>query len=261
MKRSTRHHVRCLGCLSSIAVAFSLAGDCQAAVIASDGASDPAYSDGWQGLKGSVPAETGMDNGGTGFLPWNFDDTFWEASASPYKEPHFIDTKPSSFNSLGAPAFALTNGNVAFNGYTTTAVRPFAAALVAGDQISVDVDNPVMQALDPGDTTGLIIRLQTAKSDERFGLYTYQGFNDNQWSITDLRGSETASHFTDKAGSNGFKFAFKLTGEETYQLTITPRGGSPLVFEDKLASPGKGAITRIQFVMYGNGSGDGADMP
>jgi hypothetical protein len=261
MKRSSRNHVHCLSCLASIAVALALAGDCGAAVIAADGASDPAYSDGWQGLKGSVPEETGMDNGGTGFLPWSFDDTFWEASASPYKEPHFIDTQPSSFNSLGGPAFALTNGNAAFNGYTTTAVRPFAAALTVGDQISVDVDNPIMQALEPGDDTGFIIRLQTAKGVERFGFYTFQGFNDDQWSITDKRGSDTTSHFSQKAGSDGFKFAFKLAGEEQYQVTITSSGGSPLSFEGDLAKPGTGAITRIQFVIYGNGSGDGGDMP
>jgi hypothetical protein len=261
MKRSLLHYVRCLKCLAGISVALVLAGNCQASVIASDSASDPAYSDGWQGLKGSIPEETGMDNGGTGFLPWSFDETFWEASASPYKEPHFIDTKPSSFNSLGAPAFALTNGNVAFNGYTTTAVRPFAVALTVGDQISVDVDNPVMQALEPSDNTGFIISLQTAKGNERFTFYTYQGFNDDQWTITDYSGSETTSEFTEETGSEGFRFAFMLVGEEQYQVTITPSSGSPLSFEGDLANPETGAITRIQFIIYGNGSGNGGDMP
>src|SRR5687768_12403594 len=81
-----------------------------AEIIASDSASDPAYGDGWQGLNGYVAAETGSDNGGFGFLPWDFeeDDAFWEADRSPYPTAHFIDTGPSSFNTLGAPAFALT---------------------------------------------------------------------------------------------------------------------------------------------------------
>src|ERR1041385_4624473 len=163
MKRSPRPCVQWLSCLSTVLVLLALGGNSlQAGVIASDNASDPADSDGRQDLKGAVDGETGSDNGGTGFLPWSFDDTFWEADSSPYPQPHFIDKGPSTFNDLGAPAFALTNANVAFNGYTTTAVRPFAAALKAGDQLSLDVDNPVMQPLDAGDQVGFIIRLQTA---------------------------------------------------------------------------------------------------
>jgi hypothetical protein len=46
--------------------------------------------------------------------------------------------------------------------------------------------------------------------------------------------------FTDVEGSAGFRFAFKLTGEEAYQLTITPQnGGTPLTFEGMLAKAGK----------------------
>ncbi len=262
MKRSSLHHVGCSSFIAGVAVALALAGDCLAEVIASDSAADATYSDGWQGLKGAVPEETGTDNGGTGFLPWSFDDTFWEAEASPYVQPHFIDTKPSSFNKLGAPAFGLTNGNTAFTGYTTTATRSFAAPLKVGDQISVDVDNPVMQPLGEGDNTGFIIRLQTAAGVERFGFFTTQSFNDDEWTIADSRGDETASGLSDDAGSGGFKFTLKLTGEEAYHLTITPRGGGdPLMFDGMLAKPGKGEINRIQFVLYGNGSGDGGEMP
>jgi hypothetical protein len=247
--------------LLSLGVGLGILDDCRGGVIAVDSASDPAYGDGWQGLNGVNAAETGMDDGGSGFLPWNFDDTWWEAVRSPYNEPHFIDTKPSSYNNLGAPAFALTNGNVPYNGYTTTATRPFARALKVGDQVSVDIDNPAMQPLAAFDSTGFIIGLQTASGMERFGFYTTQGFNDDQWSITDSRGSETASGLTAEAGSSGFKLTFKLTGEETYKLTITPRGGgAPLTFEGNLANPGKGEIGRIQFLMYGNGSGDGRNM-
>src|SRR5688572_31159157 len=68
--------------------------ECRSEVIASDTASDPAYADGWQGLHGTVPVETGMDNGGRGFLPWDFeaDEAFWDPAKSPYSQPHFIDT-------------------------------------------------------------------------------------------------------------------------------------------------------------------------
>src|SRR4030095_3176603 len=103
-----RFQVLCLG------AALAAPGICRGEVIASDSASDPAYGDGWQGLNGFVPAEPRSDNGGTGFLPWDFeaDEGFWEAGHSPYDVPHFIDTKPTSFNNLGAPAFAITHANV-----------------------------------------------------------------------------------------------------------------------------------------------------
>ena len=230
-----------------------------AEVIASDSASDPAYADGWQGLNGFVPAETGTDNGGFGFLAWDFeeDEAFWEAEHSPYPTAHFIDTGPSSFNSLGAPAFGLTNANVPMFGYTTIATRPFAQPLKPGDEISVDIDNPVMQKLTPLDSAGFRVTLRTAGDTERFGLYTTQDFNNDEWAITDSRGDEATSGLSDLEGSGGFRFALKLTAAESYRLTITPRDGAPSVFEGTLRRPDAGEITRIQFLMYGNGSGDG----
>jgi len=257
MQRTAPRYGRYVFGLAVIAAALFLAGDCWAGVIASDSAADPAYKDGWQGLNGVVEGETGEDNGGTGFLPWDFDESYWEAEKSPYPQPHFIDTKPTSFNSLGAPAFALTNGNAAFNGYTTVAVRPFAAPLKVGETFSFEIDNPVMKALEVGDSNGYIVRLLTAGGVERFGFYTSTGLNDDEWTITDNRGDETSSGFSAKAGSAGFKFAIKITGEDAYQLTITPRGEAPLVIEEKLAKPGKGAIQALELVTYGNGSGDG----
>ncbi len=263
MKRSARSCVWRLTCLSAALTVLALTGRSPAGVIASDDASDPAYGDGWQGLNGAVGSEIGSDNGGTGFLPWNFDDTFWEGDSSPYPQPHFIDTGPSSSNSLGAPAFALTNGNVAFNGYTTTATRPFAAALKAGDQLSFDVDNPVMRPLEAGDDVGFIIKIQTSrtptvnKNIERFSIYTTSGFNGNRWTISDSRAEDTSTSFSDLSGSAGFNFAFELTGEEDYQLTITPRARDPLTFSGKLKNAGKGELKELQLVMFGNGSGDG----
>jgi hypothetical protein len=238
---------------------LSLPRPAPAEVRASDSAADSAYSDGWQGLKGTVPAETGTDNGGSGFQGWNFDDTFWEAESSPYSTPHFLDTVPSTFNNLGAPAFAVTNGNVAFNGYSTETLRPFAGPLRVGDEFSMDIDNPQLKLLEEGDSAGIIIRLQTADRKERFGLFLAAGFNDDHWSITDLRGSEADSGFSAEAGSSGFRMALKLTGEEDYRLTITPRVGNPVTIENKLGDPGTGPITRLQIVLYGNGSGDGED--
>jgi hypothetical protein len=252
------HGISCLMLLLGVGGALGTTDVCRAEIIAADSASDPAYADGWQGLHGVVTAETGMDNGGFGFLPWDFDDTYWDGLHSPYDLPHFIDTRPTSFNNLGAPAFAFTNGNVPYEGYTTTATRPFASPLQIGDQISIDIDNPLMQKLAPFDSAGFVIELQTASGSERFGFFTTQDFNDDQWTITDSRGSELPSGFGQDAGTLGFKLAFKLIGAEVYQLTITPRGGgAPLVFEGALTKPGTGEISRLQLLMWGNGSGDG----
>jgi len=238
---------------------LGLAPDAGAQVLAMDSAADPAYSDGWQGVKGAVPAETGMDNGGTGFLEWNFDDTYWEADSSPYPTPHFI-AKDSSFNDLGAPAFAITNGNVAFNRFTTTVARPFAAPLKAGDTLSIELDNPVMRPLEEGDEVGYVLKLQTKAKVERFGLYTTLNFNKNNWTITDKGGDEKSTGFSDEAGSKGFTLALELTGEETYELTLTPKsGGAPLEFQGQLAKAGSGGIERLELTTYGNGSGDGDD--
>jgi len=243
--------------LGSLIIVLGLARAAGAQVLAMDSAADSAYTDGWQGEKGAVPAETGKDNGGTGFLAWSFDDTFWEGDSSPYATPHFID-KGSSFNDLGGPAFAMTNANVAFDGYTTTAARPFAAPLKPGDTMSMEVDNPVMEPLEEGDEVGFVLKLQTKSKGERFALYTTEGFNKNNWTITDSRGDKTSTGFSDLAGSKGFTLAFKLTGEEAYQLTITPKaGGAPLSFDGQLAKPGSGGIERLEIVMFGNGSGDG----
>jgi hypothetical protein len=248
-----------LALLGGLAIVLGLARAADAQVLAMDSAADPAYSDGWQGIKGAVPAETGMDNGGTGFLEWNFDDTYWEADSSPYPTPHFID-KGSSFNDLGESAFAITNGNVAFNRFTTTVARPFAAPLKSGDTMSIELDNPVMRPLEEGDEVGYVLELQTKSKTERFGLYTTLNFNKNNWTITDSRGDETSTGFSDEAGSKGFTLALKLTGEEAYQMTITPKsGGSPLQFEGQLAKAGTGPIERLEIFTYGNGSGDGDD--
>jgi hypothetical protein len=232
-------------------------------VVATDDTSDPEYADDWQGLSETVPSEQGMDNGGDGFEPWDFAGSYWvqDPLQSPYAQPHFIDVEPSSFNDLGGPAFALTNGNVPYGGFATIATRVFTRPLNLGDRISVDIDNPLMKWLPGGDfdSTGFIVSLQTSadgdgngKLDERFGLYTYKGFNNDEWTITDGRGASTGSGLTDVAGSVGFHFAFTQTGDETYQLTLTPSVGDELSVEGELA---------IVFVIYGNGSGDGVDMP
>ena len=104
------------------------------AVPASDSASDPAYAaeagGAWKGQYnagdpwafGQNPP--GNDNGGFGFLPWNFTDGNTAVTAGGYNGDgtfapygrlnHYIDgvdLATSTFNNLGAPAFALGYGS------------------------------------------------------------------------------------------------------------------------------------------------------
>lgn len=126
----------------------------RAAVKAADGASNPAYAPETDGAwKGQNPAATenppGTDNGGTGFLPWDFGGGYNDPPAdgpAPYGTlNHFIagvDFPSTSFNDLGAPAFGLGNSPGGFSGFTTTASRPFATPMAAGDVFSADIDTP-----------------------------------------------------------------------------------------------------------------------
>src|SRR5688500_14924681 len=106
------------GCMILVLVANMAS----AITIASDSASDPAYTFEADGAwKGQYPNNDqheanppGNDNGGTGFEPWRFSGGF-HLDDGPYGAVnHFIDGvdfPTSPFNNLGSPAFGL--GNVA----------------------------------------------------------------------------------------------------------------------------------------------------
>src|SRR5215213_8892581 len=66
-----------------------------AITVASDNASNPAYSDGWQA----------GDNGGTGFGAWTFG--FSGLRSDLLYDAQFIDRGPLPGDHLGAPTFAL----------------------------------------------------------------------------------------------------------------------------------------------------------
>lgn len=229
-----------------------------AAIRAADNAGNAPYSDGWDG----DPANS-ADNGGTGFQPWDFSGTFWDDNASPYDSSHFVETTASAFNDLGTPVWALTNANVPYGGHTSYAKRSF-TDLQPGETISVDIDNPVM-TWDPDrafDNTGFIVNLLDSAGIERFGLFTFNEFNGDQWTVTDARGSSTGSGLTDVAGSAGFNFTFTLVSENTYKLTLSRPGSADIVIENSLRvdpEQGGGPITTINFVVYGEGSGNGFD--
>jgi hypothetical protein len=147
--------VLCLALVSAAEVA-------SAVVIASDNASNPAYSfeaDGaWKGQYAPTDIHQagqnppGTDNGGTGFGIWNFTgpkivDGGFQNPVEPYGNlNHFIDGvdfPTTAYNDLGAPAFGLGNCNPGSHCYgTAVAERPFAQPMQVGDVFSADIDTP-----------------------------------------------------------------------------------------------------------------------
>ena len=250
----------------------------KATTIASDEASDDAYRfvaiASWQGLNSTVGENpAGADNGGSGFQAWNFAGGFHEPGFSPYGNlNHFIDGvdfSSSTFNDLGSPAFALTNANRPFFGYTSRATRTF-APLEPGDVLSLQFDNPLLQPLDPFAPSGFLIRLNTGQGpiienapdpdvEERFGIFTTSNFNNGRWYTTDIN-QFTDTGVTELAtSSGGAVFHFALLSAESFTVEFRRLSDGQVLFSRtaELNNPGSGGIDTIEIALFGNGSGSG----
>lgn len=243
--------------------------------IARDDASDEAYvadpSGAWTGLNpesGENPP--GNDNGGFGFRPWDFVGGFHQPVLSPYGNlNHFVDGVDFStreFNDLGAPAFGLTNANQPFFGHTARATRTFKQPLAPGDVLSVDFDNPLHGILDPFDSSGYLLRLNTGGGPvinsnpipgvvERFGLFTTSNFNDGRWYTTDSVAFTDTAIETTKTDS-GTQFRFSLTGTETYEVELIRLSDGVSLFSrnGSLNNAESGTIDTLEIALFGNGS-------
>lgn len=241
-----------------------------AATVATDVASNAAYSSevggAWKGANPSADENPpGADNGGFGFHPWDFSGGFHYPSQSPYgRLNHFIDGvdfAASTFNDLGAPAFALTNANATFGGATSSARRPFQSPLAVGDTLSLRFDNPLLTPLHQQAPSGLIIRVNSgtgAQSVERFALFASSDFNGGAWAASDSVGTTNLGVST-SATSQGAEFRFTLTAAQSYLFELLPlSGGNPIASRSgSLALSTAGAIQSVDIVMYTNGSGNG----
>ena len=114
---------------------------CYAAQLAFDSASDTVYADGWQA----------GDNGGTGFLPWNFDNDPGAVGT------HTVDST-SPFNDLG------TAWRIAVDPDLTRAGRGF-AHLQPGQTLRMVIDNPAENQF----FKGYIIRLNSGGGNICYG--------------------------------------------------------------------------------------------
>ena len=247
-----------------------------AVMVAADQASNSPYSTeaegAWKGLQPSAGENPpGTDNGGYGFLPWNFAGGHHDPTASPYGSlDHFIDGVDfahSSFNNLGSSAFGLTNGNIAYSGFTSSATRVFLQPLTIGSTFSVQFDNPILASLDIFDLAGYIIRLNSGGGPkiasnpnvyERLGFFAAYRLQNENWHLTDVSGSNSTGLRSNETTS-GAVFSVTLQSAESYLLEISPLGGgSPLYSATgNLANTGMGSIDTLEILMYGNGSGNG----
>jgi hypothetical protein len=219
--------------------AFEAVGNSAPAVtIAADDASQSAYADGWQS----------GDNGGSGFGPWALD--YSGLLPGLFHAPQFIDRLPLSGNSLGAPAFGLTTGNRDLFSDTSEARRSFSAPLGIGQTVSVDIDG---SALDPAArkfSSGNTFQLFGTNGQERFGLYTNNGFLGDNWVVTgDIN--------TGIPAAASFHMDFTLATANTYNLSLLPiGGGSPLFVQTGRVLTGitNTGINSLRISAYSTGS-------
>jgi hypothetical protein len=217
-------------------VTFSLSA--RAASLASDNASDAAYSGGV--INGN--------NGGTG---WG---GAWVETAEngPNGSGSFIGDSTSNagggsggINSVGNKAwgtYANTNSNV--GGNTVSLVRPFTGDLSIGQTFSIDFDNGW---IDNG-TVGL--GLQNAGGQNRVEFFFVGG--GANYTIQTASGLDTGIGFT----GNGLHLDFVLTGTDSMDVKVTPLNptGSTSTFSVTLNN--SGGIDRVRLFNY-NSNGNG----
>jgi hypothetical protein len=219
--------------LFSVAVAASAFGQ------AADNAGNPPYADGWQD----------GDNGGTGFAPWTSAFS-GDSTMILHGGPKFIDNGPLAGNSLGKPAFALTTSDRAFFFDTSEVNRSFTTPLAVGQTFSIDVDGSALDPSAPGFSIGNTVQLMNSANQERFGLFTNNQFNGDNW-------TSTGSANTGVAAAAAFHLAFTLVTADTYNMVMTPVGGGAPLFSQTggtLAGTAGTAVDHIRISDYGTGS-------
>jgi hypothetical protein len=245
-----------------------------AAVVAADTAANPTYGSeaggAWKGLNPTANENPpGADDGGVGFEPWNFRGGFHYPAQSPYgRLNHFIDGvdfPSSSFNQLGAPSFGLTNANERLGGATAKATRAFTVPLAVGDTVEFRFDNPLLQAFDSREPSGIIMRLNSGGGPvgtnvvERFGLFAASDFSNKEWAVADATGTNSLGVNTAQTAA-GAIFRFMLGTGGAYSFELLPLGGGPaFATQDGLLGQ-QGPIDALEIVLYGQGSGNGASI-
>lgn len=209
-----------------------------AALIASDNASDAAYNDG---------LDDG-DNGGFGFTAWNrFPDSNGANSG------WFVGSSTGNGDGDGNADSDIDSAGEAWGVYANTsnladAFRGFSQSLQVGWSFSISMDNGF---IDNGGSVGFGLR--TAGGANRIEFFF--GGGSANYSINDSAGvTDSGIGFSDE----GLDLVFKLTGADTYKLSVTTLGnGSTTNFTGTLA--GSGAITNVRLFNFNAGTGGAWD--
>jgi hypothetical protein len=247
MKSSWRGFFRRVAavCLAAGTTAWS-AAVCYAAQIAADNASNAPYADGWQA----------GDNGGTGFLPWSFEnDTLF------YVEGIYGMDSSSPFNQLGT-AWRLGLAYLDQGKDVVRAGRGLASPLQVGQTVSLVFDAPTEMTFNDG----YFVRLNTGGGSicyggvgcnpntspmSRVSVNIYNWINPAEWGQWGATGGATPLFNSDTDA--GMRVDFELTGAETFKLTMTPLDNPGLAFTrtGALDNPGSGDIDWIEFLHFG----------
>jgi hypothetical protein len=254
-----------------------------AQILAMDSASDAAYAanptDGaWQGeYPGNDQAgqnPPGMDNGGTGFLPWSFSGGYDDGSGPYGMFNHFIDGvdfPTTAFNNLGAPSFALGNTPLAYNGMTAVAERPFAQPLAVGDVFSAEIDTPAFyedyyeNEPDPSggfpfaiigfkDENGADAFFIEAGSSDEFGDFNWR-YGDLNVRNGDFGADAGGSSIAPTATSDGATFSLEVLTPTTGRFTFD--GVSlEITFGDLNSGMPAGPPAAVFFTLFDNNAED-----
>jgi hypothetical protein len=209
------------------------------AQIAADYATDPTYSSGW----------SAGQNGGFGFGAWSFNGTD-PTPAGTYQTM-------SSSSPIGTAWTLETHAN---NTGLANAGRAITepGGLQVGQTFETVIDNPTTTHFFRGWTISLNDGVDNnpggSNTGQQVSAYHFEYFTYGLWQISDLSGNhDTTLYHTDTAVA-GMKLDVTLTSPTTYDLTMTPLGGSASPFSISGTLANGGPINWIQYQLYNNPS-------
>lgn len=234
---------------------------------AADNSANAAYAadagGAWKGLNPTADENPpGSDNGGNGFLPWDFVGGYHQPDVSPYGNlNHFIDgvdVAHSTYNNLGPTAFGLTTAYAPFFGTYASARRPFSQPLAVGETFSASIDTPSVYDDYSGSSYPFaIITFQDDAGEEtlKFETGSSSVYGDFPWRYTDASANNAdvglavgGSSIAPTDTSSGATVSLKITSASGGEWTI--RGVTiPVTFAH-------GVPKAVTFALSDNGSGD-----
>jgi hypothetical protein len=244
---------------------------CYAVQLANDIATNSAYDDGWQA----------GDNGGTGFGAWNFDGTYTTPAPDQQRMDDGLKAggpNSSTFNDIGE-AWTLFNKEFVGNERDISQAGRSISPLQVGQTVSIVFDNPTERMFYRGYT----IRFTNGGANScwegdnctttdydpgsivtRLAVGTFADLAAPTWGRW-YPFNPTPGYYDDDTDL-GARLDFKLTGPETYELTMTPLDAPASAFThtgnlfagDDNQHLGK-PINWIEFEFYNTLSAEGYD--